>query len=258
MVRRDDDRTDPTTESPAQSSPPTGGHPPPDELLDYHEGALSPGAEERVREHLVHCRECSDAVLDFAAFPALEPPEEGRRLTKRNLDERWRELSLELDRRARPAWQRHEVLLPLAAVLLVAAVALGAWGVGLQRQVAELQGPRSDTYLVADLRPEGRTFRGGGEVVEVPAWAERLAVLLPVAPGELEGLSDFTVTVRGPRGGTVVEGVRVRPNPEGDFTLTLPRRLLPPGEYRVELRGARGGERVPVARYPVTVEAGRR
>lgn len=237
---------------PTASRPPE--HPEPDELLAYHEGRLSEDAAERVQEHLVHCEACSGAVLDFAEFPRLEPPDEGRRLSRTELDEHWRSLERELATRRRPFWRRSEVLLPLAALFFVATIGLGLWVSALRQQVDALRAPRGDVYVMADLRPDGGATRGATDARRLPPWAERVVVLLGLAPGANYGA--YEVDVSRADGGGGLSTLPVFQTPEGGFAVEVPASLFEsPGLYRFELYGRERGRRERLARYSLEIES---
>lgn len=232
---------------------PTGEHPDPETLLAYHEHALAELEADRVQEHLVHCPECAQAVLDFAAFPALEPPSEEHRVTPDELQRRWRDLQVAIAEQERPWWQRHQVLLPLAAAFFAAAVGLAVWGTALRERVAELEGPRGDVYVLDTLRPEGSGGLRGGEPSEIPPWATRVHVYLPLPPGEKD-YGAYEVDAASAAGRRVLSGLRVRRSPDGVFVLDLARGELPEGEYRFELFGVEDGARSLLATYPLSIQ----
>jgi hypothetical protein len=230
-------------------------HPDPEALLAYHEGALAEDQADRVQEHLARCPDCAQAVLDFAAFPGLEPPGAEHRLSPAEVRSRWRELERRLARPARPVWQRHHVLLPLAAAFFLAAVGLAVWAGSLRERVERLEGPRGDVFVVGALRPEGASLRGG-EPPEVPDWAGRVVVYLPLPPGGSDHPA-YEVDAVSRAGRRVLAGLPVRPSPEGLVALDLPRELLGEGEVTFELFGLERGSRREVARYPLSVDVGR-
>lgn len=230
-----------------------GEHPDPVTLLDYHEGRLPEAETDRVQEHLARCPDCARAVLDFAAFPNLEPPTEEHRLTPADVQSRWRELRARLEAERRPAWQRHQVLLPLAAGLFVAAVGLGVWAGALRDRVERLEGPWGDAYPLG-LRPESAELRGGG-VPEIPSGVERVVLYLPLVAEERE-YPAYEVDGVGEGGRRVFGGVRVRRGPDGGFALPVAVESLPPGETVLELYGVAGGRREPLETYRVAVREG--
>jgi hypothetical protein len=67
-------------------------HATPGELTAYHEGTLPPPVEARVREHLAHCKLCSDLLLDLAGFADLAPPPGVPELTDAEVEKDWQAL----------------------------------------------------------------------------------------------------------------------------------------------------------------------
>lgn len=245
-----------TTDREDRMSEPNGSdldhHPSPDDLLAYHEQTLSEEATDRVQEHLVRCEQCARVVLDFAAFPRIEPTVEGDRMTPAELDAQWRDLERVVERRRRPLWQRHEVLLPLAAGLFAVAVGLGAWSLTLRRHIETLQGPSGDVLVAAELRPDRNRTRGADEPIEVPRWTRRVIILLSVSPDQ--DYDRYGVDVYTAGRGRVVTGFPVHRGPDGLFSLELPRAVLGAGEGRIELFGLLDGQRALVAEYRFTLE----
>lgn len=244
-----------TTERDSQASDPNGSHrdshPSPDELLAYHERTLAGAETDRVQAHLTRCAECSQVILDFAAFPRIEPVDESRRLSPSDLEEQWRSLKRETERRRRPLWQRHEVLLTLAAVLAALAIGLGLWSVALLREIQALNGPRSDVYVTAELWPAAERVRGADEVVALPPWTERVVLLLSVR--RVETYDTYGVDVTAAGGGRLLTGFPVRRAPDGTFAVELPRSALGEGDLDVTLFGIRDGRRTRIADFPVTI-----
>ncbi|MES1240043.1 MAG: zf-HC2 domain-containing protein [Acidobacteriota bacterium] len=143
-------------------------HSTPGELAAYHEGTLPPQDQERVREHLAHCRLCSDLLLDLAGFADLAPPPGVPELTDAEVEEDWQALRARIRERepapvvpfpapAPPA--PAPVILPrkrrpwrsVAAALVAVAAGWGAWMIIPKPELAA-----KDFY-------EGENVRGGGE-----------------------------------------------------------------------------------------------
>lgn len=236
-----------------------GEHPSPERLLDYHQRKLSPAVADRVLDHLVDCERCSRVVLDFEAFPHLEPPSPEHRLDPAELEERWRDLERAVAEQAVPSWRRRQILLPIAAVFLAAAVGLGLWGATLYREVSALRGTGGGLEVVADLLPTTEGTRGGERTVHPAAEAERFVFVL-VDPGGAPGRGPtdaagppYAVDLVTADGEVVLEGVPVLRGRSGDFTLALPAVAVPDGAYRVKLYGPEGGARVTVAEYRLKI-----
>jgi guanyl-specific ribonuclease Sa len=143
-----------------------------------------------------------------------------------------------------------------ASFLLVAAAALGAWALHLRGTVAELSRPQANVALVelAPLEPATRLRDVPGEEAEVPAWADRVLLILDLGPPL--PYTTYAVRIANREGAEVWSQQGLRRSPDGQFTLELPRRLLPPGAYRVQLDGVQGETRTPVAAYLMNLRAG--
>jgi len=228
-----------------------GEHPPPDQLFEYHRRRLPPAVADFVQEHLAACEECSRAVLDFAAFPNLEPPSEGHRLSPSDVEERWHGLEREIARWSRPLWQRHQLLLPAVALLVVVAVGLGLWGVKLRGELAAPRISGGDLEVVADLDSAETTTRGSGQVLS-PSPAARRLVFVLVDP-RTEGDGAYAADLVTGQGRLVQTGLPVLRSRSGDFTLELSRDAVPPGSYRLELYGLEAGSRASIATYPFSI-----
>jgi hypothetical protein len=175
----------------------------------------------------------------------VEPARETDRLSEFELAADWkrfRERAFAKPARPRIPWA-------VAASLIVAAVSL-IWGVRQGQQVRELSGPRADVF-VADLVPLGSEVRGPDsvEVVRVPAWADRVLLLLNLAARGAH--PEYEVRVLGPDGRAVWSRGGLRPSPDGTFALEVPADLLEGGPYRIRLLG--GSELV--AEYGVRLQS---
>ena len=251
MGRRTSDPDEATGDMAADDRTPPGQHPDPETLLAYHERTLSEAEADRVQEHLVGCPECAQTVLDFAAFPDLEPPSEEHRLSPAEMARRWRDLEARIAEERLPWWRRSGVLLPLAAVFLVASVGLAVWGALLQNRIAELEGPRGDVFVIG-LAPGSGQLRSGGDAHGVPPWGRQIQLLLAY-PGVVEEGAAHEVDVIAARGRRVVSGEPVWRSRDGQFAVTVPRAALPPGAYTVELHQRADGVRRTIATYKLTL-----
>ncbi len=225
-------------------------HPAPEELLDYHLGDLAAADRERIQDHLVLCEACSRTVLDLGSFPDVEPAREADRLSEFELAADWKRFR---ERAGAQPVRRPRLPYALAAGLLVAALGLSLWTVRLREQVRELSGPRADVF-VADLVPLGSEVRGpeAGEVVRVPAWADRVLLLLNLAVRP--SYPEYEVQVLGPDGSAAWSRGGLRPGPDGTFALEVPADLLGGGAHRIRLLGAGAGGPESVAEYGVRFE----
>lgn len=233
---------------------PPGDHPSADGWLAYHRGELAAAEEERLQEHLVRCRDCFDlaqAAETFAGTPEdSEEPDAGDETSSAAL---WRLLRPRLApvREVPRSPRRFRLPETLAASFFVALVALSAWSVHQQRELAELRAPRPDAPIV-DL------FAGDRLSLSSPA-ETRLAAgtgpwMLVFHPSDDRPL--YRLAVRDAATGRELSSHELRPDADHVLTLALPAGL-PPGRYRLLLSGAGGAGSVPEEHLLRVTEAGR-
>lgn len=227
-------------------------HPVPQELVDYHESRLPPASDEKIRDHLVDCADCSALLLELADLKDKSGTTDGG-VTDFATAAAWRRLRARLaagGRTAPPApspwaWRT-------AAVLAVATLGLGLWAAGLYRTVEELRAPQLELPIV-NLEPVGstRATEAAASLALAPGGARWVLILnliddtdYPSYHLELVG-SDGSVR-------STLEGLSK--SSKGDFRLSLPRDFLAPGEYRAILSGVRGGDAEPIAEYALRIE----
>jgi hypothetical protein len=237
-------------------------------LLDYHVGKLSEEEREGVQDHLALCPECTRRLLLLDELPSVPPPREELRLTGRRLEAEWALLRERVglapwSRPGKPAAPTTVAFPPrprsrppavwalAASLLLVTTLGLAAWVHRLLLRTTALAGPQVQ-LAVADLVPEGSGPRDSApaEPAEIrwSAGTERLLLILNLA--DLQPFPGYRLRVTGAAGQTVWESGDLARSGNGNFFLTLPRALLPPGAYRLELRGRTGaGELRPLAEY---------
>lgn len=237
-----------------EGAAPPGEHPDPEELLAYHRRELAEEEAERVREHLVECEACADVILDFAAFPHLEPPAAEDRLTPAELRHDREAVEARIGSGGRSWWSRAEyAALPAAAVFLLAALGLGVWGWQLRGNVAELEQTvaeleASGSVELVTLSDRSQVDRGGQPRV-VRLNAEGPVVFFLLAADE--GFARYSLDLRTADDRLALRELDVDDRSEGGFAVSLSRDLFDPGENVLELYGHREGERVLLARYPV-------
>jgi hypothetical protein len=71
------------------------GHPLPETLRSYQRGELPEEEQEKMRDHLVFCEDCSETLLDLATFFSGAP--RTGRLDPDDLVEAWNDLVKDLD-----------------------------------------------------------------------------------------------------------------------------------------------------------------
>lgn len=115
-----------------------------------------------------------------------------------------------------------------------------------RREIDELTKPQLNAPII-DL-PLGETRSQGASrpVIEIPAGAARFTVVIP-APASERNYPDYAIEILNQSGAPVVNERGLRPDPESGFTITLPRRLFPAGEYRFNVYGLGRGGRVRVS-----------
>jgi hypothetical protein len=237
-------------------------HPTADELAAYHAGELSPEEEDALQEHLLGCRECTDLLL---ALDELHRPEEGEPVPAGELDAVWEGLREKLLPReetpaplpfARPASPRPASsprwLQALAASLAVGVIGLSFWSLSLRRTVDELSQPQLNAP-VEDLFPGPvRGPAAAQSVAEIaPGTRFFTLVLNPAREGSFE---EYEVEIARADGSVVWRGRGLRRNRYGSFSLTLSRRLVGEGEYRIRLFGIGGDGREGVGTYRLKVQ----
>lgn len=144
---------------------------------------------------------------------------------------------------AAPAREPQEVQAALGrlAELSRAAEAQSGQIARLESEIAALSAPRFNVPVV-DLDPAGAVARGDAAAearkVEVPAGAGLVTLILnpsqPPAPGS------YTLEILGAGGRRVWSGGGLSPTAYDNFSLAVPRPLLPDGRYRLRLTTGRG------------------
>lgn len=228
-------------------------HPSPDELVEYHLRTLPIEEEDRIQEHLSFCRECSQVVLDFAAFS--EPVVASQEISP-SLHQAWTLLQATRQLERRSPGGRFDLRLSwaLAASILIA-LGLSAWNLKLRRDLGEERNPRTD-IVMADLAPES----SGERAMEIPSrlqlYPEQGQILLVLNLGDLRDFSTYRLELVEPGGGVVWAQAPVRRNNDGTFLLEIPSRMLETKLYKVRLFGLDDGRSIPLAEYAFEVARG--
>lgn len=137
----------------------------------------------------------------------------------------------------------------LAAAFALVAIGLSVWIGLLLRKVEQLSAPiltsaPGDVVLGEDVR--------GGAALPVPREASHVTLNLFVAP-KIES-QDGYLEIANRSGKTVWRSSRVRLTSRDEFSLTLPRELIPYGDYRVRLYPGSGFGSRPLADEPLRIE----
>lgn len=200
------------------------------ELTSYCAGELTPQHDLRLQWHLALCSECVDRLLDLKRF--LEPVE------AEGLDEiaSWQDLRARLAkeprvRRPPPGpWS-----MALAAALIPALAGLGLWNISLRQ---ELLSPEPNPPIETIEMPG--TLRAAPEPAEIrlPGKGRFVLSLTPVQVHDAEARLEIYEA-----SGEWITTVPGLLRSESDtFDVGLARKLLPNGEYRLLLIGARDRE----------------
>ncbi len=227
-----------------------GRHPEIDVWIAYQGGDLPGDEEDRLRSHLAKCPACVSLVLDLAAFGGHH--EDRAQVSEFEMAAAWRVLKAGLreapPRKAPPrrlADRRISFPLALAASLLVGAVGFSFWTMeyrnarGLRERVAVLSQPQLN-LAISDLEPDMATRSGIASPEEISRDEFSVLIMLPT-----EEFETYEVEIVGGGARVVWASPELAPDAElGTLTVGLPPGYLEPGDYRVQLFGRRGGERI--------------
>jgi hypothetical protein len=211
----------------------SGEHAEPDLLLDYLQGRISEESEASLQDHLISCRSCTERLLELESISSPQHAA-SRETPDFELFAAWKRLKDRVASGALGRLTRLRSLQAVAAVLLLATV-------GLVGCVARLSWLASEPRLNPTILYLGESTRGdGGPNIKLASGDEW--VLLIVTPEELQTLPDYQVEVRAADGDQVWKGAGLQRSDNGTIRLGLPARLLPAGEYQVELHGLDSGQ----------------
>ncbi len=232
------------------------------ELIAYQQGSLAEEKRELIQAHLMGCGDCRETLLEAADFfeeerpgePSLRPAE-----LRRDWKVIWSRLGNEQPglfafwRWPRQAWA-------LGAPLAAAAGLALLWGIGLQQQVQSveqenaglrerlLMEQRSHESLTAKLRAprinvsvqdiytrESLTRSGGGSAGNrVRPGAEPASTLILNAQG-VTVLPSYFLEIARSSGEVVWSHSGLKRDAHGNFSLTMDKDFLAPGEYRLRI-----------------------
>lgn len=227
-----------------------GAHPTVEEWIAYRCGQVPEADERPLQRHLAECRECVALLLDLESF--LRPPRpEAVGISEFEVAAARRAVLAAVRRVA--TRRRWYVPATLAASLLVGGLGLSIRSaVEHRRTVEELTQPQANVPIL-DLWPDPAT-RGGWQSVaaEVPAEADSFILILNLAdPAEYP---DYEVELVDPEGEEIWRRRGFRMSAIGsNFTVSLSRHFLPPGEHAIRLHGVDGKRRVLLEEYPIRI-----
>jgi hypothetical protein len=148
-------------------------------------------------------------------------------------------------RTAAPRWTR--ALTALAAALLVATIGLSVWVASLRRTVDELSRPQVNAPVI-DLYSGTVRSEGVTAVRVIPRGARVFTLILnPVAARRVK---EYRIEVVRADGSRAWSAAGLAPNAYGSLSLTLTRRALGAGDFRIRLYG----EESLIAEYALRVE----
>ena len=123
----------------------------------------------------------------------------------------------------------------------------------LEKEARTSLAPQLNVPIV-DLEPDA--LRGAAppvKVVALPAGTEIITLVLATTTADRK-FAEYGLEIAGRAGSIVWRGSGLRKSPYDTFTVALPRRLIPDGEYRVSLVGIDGGRREVLDRYAIRTE----
>ncbi len=124
----------------------------------------------------------------------------------------------------------------------------------LRRTVNSLSQPQINVPII-DVDPQGSTRAqspGALTTIEVPSGANLFTLILNVT-GQPSHPA-YALEISNDRGVTVWRGRGLQKSPYNNFTVALPRRSFPAGQYRIKLYGLNNGGRQLVEDYAVRVQ----
>lgn len=205
-------------------------HLPDIELIQYRNGRLAAEAAERARVHLVACRQCRSSFLELsrleqAIHKACRPKSAFESPARRSSPLKWLATLL--------GWPMDWRLRALATALLLGCLGIGFWNFTLRRSVTALSQPHAqpwieDLYAVDDPM---RDSLEGPDTLELSSSNSDLILLLHL-PIDIHS-PKVTVTILSSEGGPLWTGSVFQVLLERTVSLTIPRRFMPPGEYRL-------------------------
>jgi hypothetical protein len=123
----------------------------------------------------------------------------------------------------------------------------------LRRSLEELSRPHINVPIV-ELEPQGsrRGEPSATVTIAVPSGATLFTLVLNVA-GE-QSYPGYALEIADRGGRLVWSGRGLQKSPQNTFTVALPRRLFPAGQYRIKLYGFNSNRRELIEDYPVRIE----
>jgi hypothetical protein len=124
----------------------------------------------------------------------------------------------------------------------------------LQRELEELSRPQLNTPIF-DLLPRDTVYLGQRPSADIVLPAKVRFFTVVLSSGVRRSYRDYAVAISHADGRQIYKGQGLERNAFGSFTLTLARRTLKPGEYRIRLFGLADGQREPIGEYVLRIAA---
>lgn len=125
----------------------------------------------------------------------------------------------------------------------------------LKKELQELSQPQLDQPQV-DVDPNGATRGGGGKggttTVNVPSSASSFTINMPGAGSK--PFPSYLIELVDARTNKVIWSGQRRQDKETTFTLTLAKRSIPAGQYRIRVSGLGGKAKEPLADYDIQIK----
>lgn len=215
-------------------------HPEPETLAAYHAGELTADEEQRLQDHLLACRDCSDLLLDLDGL--ADPGFGAGSLSPADQAALWDRIQGEIRKEETPSASVIPLRRPalpvasprwlqaLAASLLIATLGLSTWVVSLQRTLNERAQPQVNAPLAYLFSGTSRSPRSEiSTSVDVPIFD------LILQPPKARSTSRYRVEINRAGGGVVWSRDGVAPDPLGLVRLKLTPGMLGPGRYQIRL-----------------------
>ncbi|HEX2833106.1 MAG TPA: hypothetical protein VHW00_08830 [Thermoanaerobaculia bacterium] len=233
-----------------------GDPPTAEEMHAYFAGTLSEAEAERIQDLLVADPDLARAYS--APMPDAPRPGDPDYVSDEQVAERWQRLEAHLGRNVMvlPAkrWSAFQWI-PSSVAAALAVVSLL-----LYQQVQRLQSQAvNEPVFTTEAQLLHSDFRRSGADRSTPLHASGNLFVLNLQPEGGIDARDYRIQIiRLENDGTerpVGPGYDVEPDAQGNVGVIIPRQLLPPGEYRIDLIGIDGMKETPISRFFVHTPA---
>ena len=223
-----------------------GPHPDPGELRRFQAGELPETEAERLREHLLGCRECMAYLRSPESFAVTDPK------TDFEIAAFWRGLRPDLKPSRVRQGSRQRGVYALAAGLAAGVLGLGTWSAMQSRTIATLSAPRPNVPIhdlsAADAR--------GGPVRHPASLVAGVGGVLVLTPTAVPEQTEYGLRILGPGEAAIHTVHGLVPDPHDQtFSLDVMPGFLEPGAYTVELYGNGPGGKTALGTFHLSVTA---